>query len=64
MIISWNTTKECHLKCRHCYRDAGDRHADELTLTEGKRLIEGIAKAGFKILILSGGEPLLRPDIF
>jgi AdoMet-dependent heme synthase len=64
MIISWNTTRECHLKCKHCYRDAGDRDAGELSTEEGKALIEEIAKAGFKILILSGGEPLLRADIF
>lgn len=64
MIISWNTTKACNLKCEHCYRDAGGRDPDELSTAEGKALIEEIAKAGFKILILSGGEPLLRRDIF
>ncbi len=64
MIISWNTTWECHLKCKHCYRDAGAKKADELSTEEGKKLIREIAKAGFKILILSGGEPLLREDIY
>lgn len=64
MIISWNTTRECHLKCKHCYRDAGTREQGELTTKEGKELIDEIAKAGFKVLILSGGEPLLREDIF
>ncbi|MGE5308684.1 MAG: radical SAM protein [Deltaproteobacteria bacterium] len=64
MIISWNTTKACNLKCEHCYRDAGGKDPDELTTREGKALIDEIAAAGFKILILSGGEPLMRQDIF
>jgi putative heme d1 biosynthesis radical SAM protein NirJ2 len=64
MIISWNTTKACNLKCEHCYRDAGVKDAHELDTAEGKSLLEEIAKAGFKIVILSGGEPLLRKDIF
>lgn len=64
MIISWNTTRECHLKCKHCYRDAGAREESELSFSEGRALIAEIAKAGFKILILSGGEPLLREDIY
>ena len=64
MIISWNTTKACNLKCEHCYRDAGGKDPQELSTAEGLALIDEIAKAGFKILILSGGEPLLRKDIF
>ncbi|MBF0386386.1 MAG: radical SAM protein [Candidatus Omnitrophica bacterium] len=64
MIISWNITKACQLKCRHCYRDAGTKEADELTTAEGKDLIEQIALAGFKILIISGGEPLMRKDVY
>jgi putative heme d1 biosynthesis radical SAM protein NirJ2 len=64
MIISWNTTKVCNLKCEHCYRDAGGRDPQELNTAEGIALIDEIALAGFKILILSGGEPLMREDIF
>jgi putative heme d1 biosynthesis radical SAM protein NirJ2 len=64
MIISWNTTKACNLKCEHCYRDAGGKDVDELSTAEGKDLLSEIAKAGFKIVILSGGEPLLRKDIY
>jgi putative heme d1 biosynthesis radical SAM protein NirJ2 len=64
MIISWNTTKACNLKCEHCYRDAGGKDPNELSTAEGKELLSEIAKAGFKIAILSGGEPLLRKDIF
>lgn len=67
MIVSWMTTNRCNLKCQHCYQDAEDTDASiekELNTQEAKTLIEQIAKAGFKIMIFSGGEPLLRPDIF
>jgi putative heme d1 biosynthesis radical SAM protein NirJ2 len=63
MILSWNITKACNLSCRHCYRDAGLRDPHELSTDEGKDLILEIAAAGFKVLILSGGEPILRKDI-
>ncbi len=63
MLISWNTTRKCHLRCRHCYRDAGEKDARELSTEEGKKLLNEIAHSGFKIIIFSGGEPLLRDDI-
>lgn len=64
LIISWNTTNKCNLKCSHCYRDAGDICEGELNTEEAKILLDQIAKAGFKIMIFSGGEPLMREDIF
>ncbi|MFZ5595599.1 MAG: putative heme d1 biosynthesis radical SAM protein NirJ2 [Bacillota bacterium] len=64
MIISWNTTNGCNLYCKHCYRDAGVRAGEELNTEEGMNLIDEIAKAGFKIMIFSGGEPLIREDIY
>lgn len=65
MIISWNTTRLCNQYCVHCYRQAGaSADPDELTTEQGRELITGIAEAGFRILILSGGEPLMRPDIY
>ena len=64
MIVSWMTTNQCNLKCVHCYQDAEERQERELSTDEGKKMIDEIAKAGFKIMIFSGGEPLLRPDIF
>ncbi|MCX7780920.1 MAG: putative heme d1 biosynthesis radical SAM protein NirJ2 [Negativicutes bacterium] len=64
MIISWNTTQACNINCLHCYRDAGAKLADELSTVEGKKLLAEIAACGFKIMVFSGGEPLLRPDIF
>lgn len=65
-LVSWNTTKRCNLYCAHCYRDSSieEDTSNELSLEEAKKVIEDIKKAGFQLLILSGGEPLLRPDIF
>lgn len=64
MIISWNTTNKCNMFCAHCYRESGQASAGELDTTQAKKLIDEIALAGFKIMIFSGGEPLMRPDIF
>lgn len=64
MLVSWNTTNQCNMFCDHCYRDAGARLDEELSTEEGKRLIDEIKKAGFKIMIFSGGESLMRSDIF
>ena len=62
-IVSWNTTNACNMYCAHCYRDAGCKAEEELNTEEAKKLLREIAKAGFKIMIFSGGEPLTRPDI-
>ena len=65
MIISWNTTRQCNQYCVHCYRAACEEpDPDELSTEEGRTLLSGIAEAGFRISILSGGEPLMRPDIY
>lgn len=63
MIVSWNTTNACNMYCDHCYRDAGCPAEEELSTVEAKKMLGDIARAGFKIMIFSGGEPLLRPDI-
>ncbi|MCQ2060463.1 MAG: putative heme d1 biosynthesis radical SAM protein NirJ2 [Fibrobacter sp.] len=63
MIVSWMTTNKCNLTCKHCYQDAGESKSRELSTAEGLKLIDEIARAGFKIMIFSGGEPLTRPDI-
>lgn len=62
-LVSWNTTQRCNLRCRHCYLSAGRRARTELSFEEGCRLIDQLANAGTRMLILTGGEPLLRRDI-
>jgi AdoMet-dependent heme synthase len=65
IVMSWNVTRECNLKCSHCYINAaGKKLENELTTQEGKRLIDQICQVSSPLLILSGGEPLLRKDIY
>jgi len=64
-LIVWNFTKQCNLRCKHCYENAGPKPApDELTTEEAKRAIDEFAKAGVVALSFSGGEPLARKDFF
>jgi len=66
--ISWNLTKRCNLNCSHCYLDAefrGGLRTDELNTEECFRVIDQIGEVNPNaFLILTGGEPLLRPDIY
>lgn len=62
--VVWDVTYACNLKCKHCYATAGKAGKDELTTEQAKRAIDIFAKAGVTILAFSGGEPLVRPDIF
>ncbi len=65
--ISWNTTYRCNLRCSHCYLDTNAltrQSASELNTQEGFRLIDQMAELNPNLLlILTGGEPLLRKDI-
>lgn len=63
-IVSWNLTNRCNLRCAHCYMDAGATKKGELSTEECYRVIDQIAALETGMVILSGGEPLLRPDIF
>jgi len=66
--ISWNTTYRCNLRCSHCYLDTNaltKQSAKELSTQEGLRLIDQMAELNPNLLlILTGGEPLLRKDIY
>jgi AdoMet-dependent heme synthase len=65
LVMSWNVTRECNMKCSHCYINATDKKLKgELNTEEGKRLIDQICEVSHPLLILSGGEPLLRRDIY
>ena len=64
-LISWNITLRCPLKCAHCYVDAGEREAEGvLSTAEALGVIDQICEAGKPVVVLSGGEPLMREDIF
>ncbi|WP_038057125.1 12,18-didecarboxysiroheme deacetylase [Thermodesulfobacterium hydrogeniphilum] len=63
-VVVWNVTKACNLRCIHCYAKADPNPApDELTTEEGFRLLEDLAQFGCPVVLFSGGEPLVRPDI-
>ncbi len=63
-VVVWNMTRRCNLKCVHCYAQADDKHFEnELTTEEGKGLIDDLAGYGVPVLLLSGGEPLMRKDM-
>ena len=65
LVMSWNVTRECNMKCSHCYINATEKKLDnELTTKEAKGLMDQICQVSKPLLILSGGEPLLREDIF
>lgn len=64
-LVAWETTRRCHLNCKHCRGAARDRdYAGELTTEEGMKLIDNIASFAKPILILTGGEPMSREDIY
>jgi len=65
LVVSWNVTLKCNLKCAHCYINAKEtKLPDELSTDGAKMLIHQIIEVSRPLLILSGGEPLLREDIY
>ena len=63
-VVVWNVTRRCNLKCVHCYAQANNQAGDdELSTAGGKALIDDLAGFGVPVLLLSGGEPLVREDL-
>ncbi len=64
-LVVWNFTKLCNLRCEHCYENAGPEPMEgELTTEEAKRVIDQFEDAGVVAIAFSGGEPLVRKDLF
>ena len=64
-LIAWELTRTCNLNCRHCRAAAENRHYDnELTTGQCFRLLDNIAAFSQPIIILTGGEPMLRNDLY
>lgn len=62
---AWEVTGACNLRCIHCHATSGKPAPDELTTDEAKRFIDQLAGIDeFRMLVYTGGEPLVRPDIF
>lgn len=63
-IVVWNLTKQCNLKCVHCYASATNKPMEgELNTDQGKALLEDISNYGCPVVLFSGGEPFLRKDL-
>lgn len=64
-VVAWNVTRTCNLKCIHCYSNSdSQKYAGELTHQEAMQFIEDLAAFKVPVLLFSGGEPLIREDIF
>ncbi len=66
LYVSWNCTRRCHLRCRHCFVDVTrvDDRAGELSTERGIELIDAFAAADVCLLSFAGAEPLVREDFF
>jgi heme d1 biosynthesis radical SAM protein NirJ len=64
-VVIWNLIRRCNLACKHCYATSADiDFAGELSTEEVFEVMDDLQRFGVSVLILSGGEPLLRPDIY
>ncbi len=64
-VVVYNCTQRCNLHCIHCYSASTDAvDSEQLSTAQACEMIDDLAAAGVPVLLLSGGEPLLRPDVF
>jgi Fe-coproporphyrin III synthase len=64
-VVVWNCTRQCNLSCVHCYASASNHQSDgEMDTEAGESFIHDLADFGIPVILFSGGEPLLRKDIF
>ncbi len=64
-VVIWNLIRRCNLRCKHCYSISTDvDFPGELSTDEVFTVMDDLKRFRVPVLILSGGEPLLRPDIF
>jgi heme d1 biosynthesis radical SAM protein NirJ len=63
-VVIWNLTRRCNLACKHCYAISSDKpYPGELDTAQIRGVIDDLKAARVPVLILSGGEPLMRPDL-
>src|SRR5690606_15217131 len=64
-IVIWEVTRACALKCLHCRAEAQYKpDPRQLTFEEGKNLIDQISEMDNPLFVFTGGDPLMRPDLF
>jgi radical SAM protein with 4Fe4S-binding SPASM domain len=64
LMVVWNFTQACNLKCAHCYQDAHRRMPDELNLREQLRIVDELAWNDVPLIAFSGGEPMMTPTFW
>ncbi len=65
ITVAWEITRACPLRCLHCRAEAiPHRDPRELDTDEGRALIDDVAALGTRVLVITGGDPLARPDVF
>ncbi|MCH8162010.1 MAG: radical SAM protein, partial [Chloroflexi bacterium] len=63
--IAWELTRACAFACKHCRAEAQpQRDANELSTEEAFRLVDQIREFGDPILVITGGDPMMRPDLY
>ncbi|MFC1867727.1 12,18-didecarboxysiroheme deacetylase [Thermodesulfobacteriota bacterium] len=63
-VVVWNVTRTCNLNCMHCYAQAVEQRSErELSNEQAKSVINDLAEFGSPVILFSGGEPLMRPDL-
>ena len=64
-LIAWEVTRSCNLACKHCRAEAHpEPYAGELGTEEAKSLITSFKEVGDPIIIFTGGDPMMRPDVY
>ena len=64
-IVVWNITRQCNLKCVHCYNDSGaDRTCNDISNHDARAVLDDLADFGVPSVLFSGGEPMMRKDLF
>ena len=64
-LVAWEVTRSCNLACKHCRAEAhSEPYPGEADTKTAKAFIDTLPEVGSPIIIFTGGEPLLRPDIF
>lgn len=64
-VVVWNCIRQCNLKCIHCYASANEKAAPmQMSTGDGEKFISDLADFGVPVILFSGGEPMLRKDLF
>lgn len=62
--VSFETTRKCNVRCKHCYSASGPPREKELTVSEIKHVIDQLADMGVLVMTFTGGEPFMHPHLF